>query len=155
MPMSHILACDACGAQWRWLQMTTAEKMPGCPNPNCGGRAEKELAAPGINRGARPQTSFDVPQTRAGREKFAYQMAEGMGFTNMKDNLREGEVAAPPAPAPSFTADNGRTVKLDSNGFSSVPAEAIPGAISAALGNGVGARVNAPAIKVLGAMKGR
>ncbi len=155
MPMSHILSCDRCGVQWRWLQMTKKEPIPACPNLQCGQKeVSKELSAPRVSRGAAPTTSIPVPQTQAGREKLAYQMAEGMGFTNMKDNLREGEIAAPPAPETVVTAPNGRTQKIPM-GFTGVgnTPEAISGAISSMVGGAGGPRINAPALNVLGGMK--
>jgi hypothetical protein len=150
------MTCDACHASFRWLQMTKSEPLPSCPNPNCKGAVQQELAAPGVARGAAPETSWKVPQTRAGREKFAYEMAEGMGFTNMKDNLREGDVQAPPAPVPTFTADNGRTMKLDGAGFANAATpEGVTAAIQSALGTGSGAGVNRHALHRLNSLKGR
>ena len=155
MAMSHILSCERCGLQFRWLQMTSREAIPSCPNVQCGNeKATKELAAPAVSRGATPATSWAVPDTKAKREKFAYEMAEGMGFTNMRDNLRPGEIAAPPAPEPEMTAPNGRKVKIPVGftGVGSTP-EAITGAIAGLTGGAGGPTVNAPAMRMLGALK--
>lgn len=157
MPMSHVLSCDRCGAEWRWLQMTAREPLPSCPNPQCGHQeVSKELAAPAIGRDASPQTQWVVPPTRAGREKFAYEMAQGMGFTDMKDNLREGDVQAPRIPDPVIRAPNGREIKVPMGFTPSGPTpEAIASTVSNLVGGGGGSRVNSPALNVLGGMKKR
>lgn len=155
MPMSHILSCDRCGNQWRWLQLKKTEPLPACPNPRCGqSEVTKELAAPNVSRDAAPETRFAVPQTRAGREKFAYEMAEGMGFTNMKDNLREGESAAPKVADPEITAPNGRKIKVGAQ-FAQVSgnSEQIHSQIAGLVGGAGGAQVNRHALNVLGGMK--
>lgn len=157
MPMSHILSCDRCGLQWRWLQMKAREPLPSCPNVNCGHEeVTKELAAPGLNRGAEQSFTTKIPETRAGREKFAYEMAESMGATNMRDNQREGDIAAMPVPDPVVKAPNGREIKVP---VGYMPAgsnpEAIAGSIASMVGGAGGAAINAPAMRVLGGMKRR
>jgi hypothetical protein len=72
-----------------------------------------ELAAPGISRGAAPENSWAVPETRSKREDFAYKMAEAMGATNIRTGLQPGESAAMPIPAPEITAPNGRSMKIE------------------------------------------
>lgn len=83
-------------------------------------------------------------------------MAQGMGFTDMKSSLKEGETQAPAVPDAVVTAPNGRKMTVQPN---FAPAGVTPDQISATISNitagGGGPNVNRAALRVLGGMKGR
>ena len=82
MPVVFDYICDDCGTEIRnHLKMSRDEPDPECPGCAALARKLPPLVAIGTNKGR----AVDIAQAEV----------ESMGFTNMKDNLREGDVAAP------------------------------------------------------------
>lgn len=81
MPVLFDYECDACGARFEHLKMSASEPDPECP----GCEALTRKLPPAVNIGTNKGRAVDIAQAEV----------EKMGFTNMKDNLREGDVAAP------------------------------------------------------------
>lgn len=73
--------CGDCGARFEHLKMSRDEPDPECPGCAALARKMPPLVSIGTNKGR----AVDIAQAEV----------ESMGFTNMKDNLREGDVAAP------------------------------------------------------------
>jgi putative FmdB family regulatory protein len=84
MPIMFDYMCDECGARFEHLKMNRADPDPECPA--CAVIAQR--LPPNVNIGTKKSVAMDVAQNEV----------ERMGFTNMKDNLREGDVAAPSLP---------------------------------------------------------
>ena len=107
MPIRLTFGCSECAATWQHLFMTKEEASgppPPCPN-GCRKKPEQELSAPGLNRGA-PDTGITIPQSQAGREKLAADLAlKGTGMGDINSHMKPGDIAAKPLPAPAVPAD--------------------------------------------------
>jgi hypothetical protein len=91
--------CD-CGHRWRVLSAHRNSPYSGkCPH--CGGDPSEALAAPGLNRGAPPQTAQTIPTDKTKAIDFAMRaIAEDNHVSNMKSSLKVGETAAIETPVP-------------------------------------------------------
>lgn len=81
--------CRDCGAVFEHLKMHLEDADPGCPV--CAARTDAMPAR--VNIKTNKSRAIDITQRIA---------EEDYGMTNMRDNLREGDIAAydPPAPKP-------------------------------------------------------
>ena len=93
MPVLFDYECGDCGTAFEHLKMSRDEPDPECPG--CAALARK--LPPSVNIGTNKGRAMDIAQAEV----------ENMGFTNMKDNLREGDIAAPSlAPPLQRAVDN-------------------------------------------------
>jgi hypothetical protein len=93
MPVLFDYECGDCGARFEHLKMNREEPDPECQA--CLVIARK--MPPRVNIGTNRGRAVDIAQAEV----------EAQGFTNMKDNLREGDVAAPSLPPGLQRAVNG------------------------------------------------
>lgn len=94
MAWSRKLECS-CGHAWSEIVMKRTEPKPACPE--CGARSTEGLAAPGIGRGAAPETGMKVPLNKTQAIDMAQRIiTEDSHVTNMKSSVKTGEDAAVP-----------------------------------------------------------
>lgn len=98
MPISRTYLCDDCQGQFNRLHWDRDEPVPECPY--CASDAARNI--PG---------TFNITGARAKAIDIAQQIAEeDYGLTNMRDNLREGDIAAMGPSAPQ-TAEREELVR--------------------------------------------
>lgn len=98
MPVTRTYRCTDCGAQFTHFHMGRDEPYPACPH--C-----PPVAAPAPAE-AKPvewvPQGFAITTNKAKAIDYTQHMAETQfGLSNLKDNLRAGDIAAPSAPGPS------------------------------------------------------
>ena len=82
MPVVFDYVCDECGTSIKnYLKMSRDDPDPECP----GCSAISQRLPPVVNIGTNKGRAVDIAQREA----------EDHGFTDMRDNLREGDIAAP------------------------------------------------------------
>lgn len=82
MPVTRRYLCDDCEHEWTYFHQQREEPYPDCPN--CARAAPASIP-----------TSFSITGTKSKAIDYTYKMAEeSYGMTNMRDNSREGDVAA-------------------------------------------------------------
>lgn len=92
MPISRTYLCDDCSGQFTRLHWDRDEPAPECPY--CASATARNI--PG---------TFNITGVKAKAVDLAQKIAEeDFGMTNMRDNLREGDIAALPPP-PIQTAE--------------------------------------------------
>lgn len=90
MPVTRSYRCTDCGTQFTHFHLGRDEPYPECPA--CP-KAETPKPAEWVPQG------FAITTNRSRAIDYTQQMAETQfGLTNIKDNLRAGDVAAPSAP---------------------------------------------------------
>lgn len=91
MPIVLDYLCTDCGTKIEnYFKMSRDEPDPECP----GCKAIAQKMPPLVSIGTMKGKAVDIAQNEV----------ERMGFTNMKDNLREGDIAAPSLPPPMQSA---------------------------------------------------
>lgn len=99
-PVRRLYRCSDCALEWREVHQSMDEPVPDCPR--CAVVATWVPPMPGLLT------------SKSAAVDYAQKMAEeDYGFTNMRDNQREGDIAAMEAPAPSrqVTEDMVREMK--------------------------------------------
>ena len=86
MPVMFDYECGDCGSRFEHLKMSRDEPDPECP----GCKAISQKLPPSVSIGTNKGRAVDIAQAEV----------EAQGFTNMRDNLREGDIAAPRLAAP-------------------------------------------------------
>ncbi len=109
--------CDECGCKFEKFHFEKPIQVPECPG--CQALAHKQTQIP---------AGFSIGSTKSKAVDLAYDIvSKDMGMTDMKDRLREGDIAAvtPPAMAPAVQ-------NFWNSGSSAAPAATMAGVISAA-----------------------
>jgi hypothetical protein len=92
VPVTRTYRCKDCEHEFKHFHMDRDEAPPGCPNCAVGGLVK----IPGL---------FSIGTNKGRAIDYAQKMAEeDYGLTNMRDNMRPGDVAAM-GPAPEQTAE--------------------------------------------------
>lgn len=113
MPVIRTYACDQCAHEWNETTATSDDPYPDCPQ--CGGES-----------GWVPK-SFAVTTIKAKAVDYAQAMMEEQGYTDIRDNQREGDIAVMgPAPmhtreAEDITRELIQAAKLESEQVSQLP----------------------------------
>lgn len=81
-------ACDACGLEWTMWRFRADANVPECP-------------ACALDQTRAAVTAPTVLTTKAQAVDIAQEAMEAMGYTDMKDNQRAGDVAAPSPQEPN------------------------------------------------------
>lgn len=93
MPVTRSYRCTDCGTQFTHFHLGRDEPYPACPScPPAEAQKPVEWAPQGFNIKTNRSRAIDYTQSMAETQ---------FGLTNIKDNLREGDIAAPSAPGPS------------------------------------------------------
>jgi hypothetical protein len=98
------LRCLRCGKEYTRIVARVTDHDPPCPRKRCRALAlEEEISRRAenmsriIESGRAPATTGNNPLNRA-VDKTAEIVMQDHGLTNLKDNIREGEITAPPLP---------------------------------------------------------